>query len=159
MAISKDILWQYYSLKQEQIDVERQIDVVLSRIDSCQQEIYELERETVLDKVYGGFGGEQGFVIEGYDERDLKVLRERLKRSEELLAQRLLLKQKLKEDIARKILEVERFMNTVEDSLTRRIIYFRYVEHLPWNKVADKVGGGNTEDSVRKTLDRYLEKH
>ena len=159
MAVSKDILWQYYSLKQEEIDVSRQIDIVLSRIDSCEQEISELERETALDKVYGGFGGTQGFVIEGYDERDLAVLRARLLRNKELLSQRLLLKQRLKEDIARKIIEVEKFINSVDDSLTRRIIYFRFIEHLSWKKVADKVGGGNTEDSVRKTLDRYLEKH
>lgn len=158
MAVTKNDLVQYYNLKQEEIEVDHSIEVILSRIDSCEMEIYELERETVKDKVYGGFGGEQGFVIEGMDERDLAILRARLIDRKNLLAKRLKKKQELKEQIDRKVFEIDKFMNTVTDSLIRRIIYYRYIEHFSWNMVAAKIGGNNTEDSVRKALDRYLEK-
>lgn len=156
--VTKEMLSQYYHLKQEEIELGMQIEATLTRIDSCEEEIRELERELVLDKVYGGFGGEQGFVIEGYDERDLKVLRTRLIRNKEILAERLALKRKRKDDNEQMLLEIERFLNTISDSFIRRIIYYRFLEHMPWEKVAEKVGGSNTEDSVRKALDRFLEK-
>ena len=156
--MTKSELAQYYDLKQEEKELGVQIEATLNRIDSCEEEIRELEHELVLDKVYGGFGGEQGFVIEGYDERDIKALRKRLIRDKEILAERLVLKRKRKDMSAEMLLKIERFLNTVNDSYIRRIITFRYIDHMPWNRVADRIGGGNTEDSVRKALDRYLEK-
>ena len=158
MAVTKNDLVQYYNLKQEEIEVNHSIEVILSRIDTCEMEIYELERETVMDKVYGCFGGEQGFVIEGIDERDLAVLRARLIDRKNLLSKRLKKKQELKEQIDKKVFEIDKFLNTISDSLIRRIIYYRYIEHLSWGMVAAKIGGNNSEDSVRKALDRYLEK-
>lgn len=156
--MTKGELSQYFDLKQEEIELGMQIEATLNRIDSCEEEIRELENELVLDKVYGGFGGEQGYVIEGYDERDIKALRKRLVRDKEILAERLMLKRVRKDRASVMLLEIERFLNTVTDSYIRRIITFRYIDHMSWNRVADKVGGGNTEDSVRKALDRYLEK-
>lgn len=156
--MTKGELGQYFDLKQEEIELGMQIEATLNRIDSCEEEIRELENELVLDKVYGGFGGEQGYVIEGYDERDIKALRKRLLRDKEILAERLMLKRMRKDKASSMLLEIERFIGTVSDSFIRRIITFRYVDHMSWNRVADKMGGGNTEDSVRKALDRYLEK-
>ena len=34
----------------------------------------------------------------------------------------------------------------------------RIVDNLSWNKVADRIGGGNTEDSVRMSFNRFMEK-
>ena len=157
MAVTKDLLDQYFDLKQEEIEVNRQIDVILSHIDSCEAQIYELERETVLDKVYGGYGGNQGFTIEGYDERDLAILRKRLISQKDRLTERLQHKQELKDNISINILEIDKFMNTISDSVVRRIIYWRYIEHMTWNRVADKIGGNNTEDSVKKIFYRFME--
>ena len=50
----------------------------------------------------------------------------------------------------------EEFIASVQDSRIRRIINLRFIEKLSWNKVADRIGGGNTEDSVRKAFDRYM---
>jgi len=54
--------------------------------------------------------------------------------------------------------QVEEFIAGVEDSRIRRIITLRFIENLSWNKVADRIGGGNTEDSVKKMFYRFMEK-
>lgn len=40
----------------------------------------------------------------------------------------------------------------------QRLIRLRYIEGMQWNTIADKLGGSTTEDSVRKELNRFLEK-
>ena len=61
-------------------------------------------------------------------------------------------------EITERLNEVEQFIKSVQDSHLRRIITYRVVEGLSWNEVADKIGGGNTEDSVRKAFDRFMSK-
>ncbi len=51
------------------------------------------------------------------------------------------------------------YIDGVEDSLTRQILALRYVNGLSWQQVANGVGGGNTEDSVKKICYRYLSTH
>lgn len=157
MAVTKELLSQYYDLKQEEIEVNEQINNLRNRIDSYEQQIYELERNPVKDKVYGGFGGTQGFVIEGIDERDLKDLRVRMLKSKQNLEKRLETKRILQKKTSKQIIEIERFMNTIEDSLTRRIIYYRFVKHLPWERVASEIGISSSEASVKQTYYRYME--
>ena len=41
----------------------------------------------------------------------------------------------------------------------QRIIRFRYQENMQWNEIADKIGRGATEDSIRMELKRYLEEN
>nr|DAD79260.1 MAG TPA: Protein of unknown function (DUF722) [Myoviridae sp. ctRPH1] len=52
---------------------------------------------------------------------------------------------------------LERYIAEVPDSLTRQIFALRFIDGLSWYKVAARVGGGNTEDSVRMRVNRYLE--
>jgi len=40
----------------------------------------------------------------------------------------------------------------------RRILCLRYLDGLAWEEVAARIGGGNTEDSVRKAAQRFLDK-
>lgn len=54
--------------------------------------------------------------------------------------------------------DIERFIDNIEDSLTRRIFRMRFVEGFNWVKVAMQVGGDNTADGARKIVDRYLQK-
>ncbi len=42
---------------------------------------------------------------------------------------------------------VEQYINSVEDSRMRSILTYRYIDGLSWQQVANKIGGGNTEDS------------
>ena len=54
---------------------------------------------------------------------------------------------------------LNRYITQVDDSLVRQILTLRYIHGLPWFKVAQKIGGGNTEDSVRMAHNRYLRSH
>lgn len=49
------------------------------------------------------------------------------------------------------------FIETIPDSQTRRIFRYRFVDLLSWGKVARNIGGGNTSDSVRMQVMRFLE--
>ena len=41
--------------------------------------------------------------------------------------------------------------------VTRLIFTYRFVDCLSWQKVAEAVGGGNTEGSVKMICYRYLD--
>ena len=43
------------------------------------------------------------------------------------------------------------------DSLTRQIFALRFINGLNWHQTAMHVGGGNTDESVRKRVYRYLQ--
>lgn len=54
---------------------------------------------------------------------------------------------------------LNRYINSVEDSLTRQILSLRFVNGLSWNQVAMSVGGGNTEGSVKQICYRFVKQH
>lgn len=51
---------------------------------------------------------------------------------------------------------LERYVDTVDDSLVRMAMTLRFIDGLSWTAVAVRIGGGNTEDSVKKMVYRYL---
>ena len=56
---------------------------------------------------------------------------------------------------------IDDFIDGIEDSLTRRIFEKMYIEgdtKPTWVKVAMEIGGGNTQDGIRKIHDRFLDK-
>ena len=141
--VTKEILIQYSDLQEE-------IKEVRDRIEKTENQIERIEREgAVCDKVMGGDGGLQPFKIEGFPYPEYS-------RKRTLLYSRKATLQLLEDDLLQKNNEVEEFIASVQDSRIRRIINLRFVEKLSWNKVADRIGGGNTEDSVRKAFDRYM---
>lgn len=52
---------------------------------------------------------------------------------------------------------LERYIASIPDSLTRQIFQLRFINGLNWVKIAFSLGGGNTEEGVRKRVYRYLE--
>lgn len=67
--------------------------------------------------------------------------------------------------IKKKLLELElarneiiRYIMDIDDCQTRLIFKLRCLDHMTWNEVADRVGGMNSEYSVKKRFYRYLEK-
>lgn len=48
------------------------------------------------------------------------------------------------------------FIESVDDSHMRLIITYRIIENYSWGQVADAIGGGNTEDSVKKAFYRFM---
>ena len=52
-------------------------------------------------------------------------------------------------------IQVEEWMLTLPSRM-QRIVKYRYLEGLPWEKVAVKMGRKATADSVRMELERFL---
>lgn len=56
---------------------------------------------------------------------------------------------------------IEDFVESIPDSVTRRIFRYRYIDGRvkpSWQWIAVKIGGGNTSDSTRMIHNRYLKK-
>ncbi len=71
-----------------------------------------------------------------------------------------------KRRIGEKISELEKmrkdimdYILSIKDSQTRLIFKLRCMNLLEWNDIADSVGGGNTEYTVKKRFYRYIERH
>ena len=143
MGISKEILMQYADLQQECIEVREKIEKLEKEIDKIKTE------GSVIDKVRGGEGGLQSYKIEGFPYPEYS-------RKKTLLFARKAILSELEMELLETLNEVEEFMHGLEDSHIRRIINLRVIEQLSWNKVADRMGGNNTEDSVRKAFDRFI---
>ena len=53
---------------------------------------------------------------------------------------------------------IESFIDSAEDSMMRQILTLRFIEGKSWQRVADEVGGNNTENSVKKRCHRYIKR-
>ncbi len=51
------------------------------------------------------------------------------------------------------------FISSISESQTRQIFNLRFIDGYKWNTVADIIGGGNTEASMKMTVARYLQKN
>ena len=60
------------------------------------------------------------------------------------------------EQILGKICEIEKYIQNINDSYIRLIVKYKYIDCHSWARVAVLVGGGNTKDSVRMAVKRYL---
>lgn len=143
--VSKEILIQYSDLQEE-------IKEVRKRIEQTERQIERIEREkTVCDKVMGGEGGLQSFKIEGFPYPEYS-------RKKTLLYSRKATLTSLEMELLETLNKVEEFIASVDDSRMRRIINLRFIERLSWNKVADRIGGGNTEGSIKMAFQRFVER-
>lgn len=139
--VTKSVLNQYADLQKELVEVRE-------RIEKLERQINRVEEEgAVVDKVRGGDGGLQSFRIEGFPYPEYS------RKKSQLISSRLRQKQ-LETEISEKIDSVESFICGIDDSFTRRIVTLRIIDGLSWNQVADRMGGKNTEDSVRKAFER-----
>lgn len=66
-----------------------------------------------------------------------------------------LIEQKIDRCNAEKI-RLEKYIENIDDSLTRQIFTQRFIRCLSWRQVAHKVGGYNTAETVRQHCYRYL---
>ena len=143
--VSKEILIQYSDLQEE-------VKEVREKIAQTERQIEKIEEEgNVVDTVSGGDGGIQHFKIEGFPYPEYS-------RKKSLLYARKSILSNLEFELLETLNQVEEFITSIEDSRMRRIVTLRFVDNLSWGKVADRIGGGNTEDSVKKSFYRYMEK-
>lgn len=159
MAISKEILNQYISEKKEIEELQRKIDYLEHRIPKLEKIIEDIENgHTVKDKVRGGEGGLQSFVIEGVQYNEWNDKKAEIEFKKRILEQRKALLKTSEMDLMLRTKEVEQFIYSINDSFVRRIINLRILEGLNWKEVANKIGGGNTEGSVKMIFQRFMEK-
>lgn len=145
MGVTKEVLSQYTDLREE-------IKEVRAKIDRLERTIQKIETEgNVIDSVSGGEGGTQHFKIKGFPYPEYS-------RKKTLLYARKATLQLLEDDLLQKTNEVEEFISSIDDSRMRRIINLRFLENCSWNKVADYIGGGNTEGSIKMAFQRFMEK-
>ena len=139
----KHILLQYIDMVQEKEEIQKRISKLNRKLERINQE------GNVKDAVKGGSGGWQTFHLEGFpvaDEDEAKYL---LNKNIRLLQQR-------EHEIDEKVLQVEEYLNTLDDSRMRRMITKRYIEGKVWWKVANEMGKTYTEDSCKKQMERFL---
>lgn len=142
--VSKEILIQYSDLQEE-------VKEVRERIEKTEKQISRLEEDgNVIDSVCGGNGGIQHFKIEGFPYPEYS-------RKKTLLYARKATLASLEMELLETLNQVEEFIASVDDSRMRRIITLRFIDNLSWNKVADRIGGNNTEDSVKKAFYRFMD--
>lgn len=151
-----NVLSQYADLIKEQKDLAERIASTQRNIENIERRLQKIEAgEVVKDKVYGGEGGIQGFVIEGVPTAEYETLKTSLLRKKLLLEKQIDIQREQEEVVLLALTEVEEFITRIEDSHIRRIVRFRVVDGLTWKQVAHRMGGGNTEDGVRKAFDRF----
>ena len=139
----KHILIQYMDMKAE-------INETKLRIEEINEELDALNSKHRSDVTKGGSAGRQIYHIDGYpaDEEDEK--RYRLSKYKRILTQR-------EADISDKLLEVEEWLNSMDDTRMRRLLTKRFIEGKKWYQVADEMGTIYTEESCRKQVKRFLE--
>ena len=98
-----------------------------------------------------------------YLNREIEIDRKRLEelRSKAESPQSPALEAIIKANLERCIQErdrLERFINGIDDNLTRQIFTLRCAGGLSWARIAAKVGGGNKPNSIRKRIYRAFEK-
>ena len=143
--ISKEILIQYSDLQEE-------VKEVRERIDKTEKQIAKIEDEgNVIDSVCGGNGGIQHYKIEGFPYPEYS-------RKKTLLYARKATLASLEMELLETLNQVEEFIASVDDSRMRRIITLRFNDNLSWLKVAERLGGKSTADSVRMEFNRFMEK-
>ena len=54
--------------------------------------------------------------------------------------------------------QIMRDVASLDDSFMRQIIVYRNVDMIKWRDIAQKIGGGNSEDSIRMAYNRFVDK-
>lgn len=73
----------------------------------------------------------------------------------DIIAIETLIREKIR-SLHRLKLQIDKFIMSIEDSQTRMIVQMRCVRRMTWNEIADKVGGRNTEYTVKARYYRFL---
>lgn len=134
MKITRQDLESIYYLWKDQKRLESLIEVEKAKAEKC---------TVSMSMTPGGSSGNKLSVEDKYITATEKYINELID---------------IKNQIAEKVIVIERFINHIPEPYYRLLLHYRCVECLPFKVIADKLGGKNTADSVRKAYIRYLEK-
>lgn len=144
--VSKEILIQYSDLQQE-------IKYLSKRIDKLKNERIKYEAKKKHDMVRASSHEypyvEHSVHIDGMTNINEMMLNSTINQEIRKLELRY-------ENLLQTTNDVLDFIESVEDSHMRLIITYRIIENYSWGQVADAMGGGNTEDSVKKAFYRFM---
>ena len=157
--MNKDSLLHYCELIDEVKETADAIKKTESDIKKIEKQLRDIEEgELVSDKVYGGEGGWQGFVIEGVpipEYHRLKIILGNKKLCLQSERHTLVIRATMLDN---ERIAVQEFINRLKDPQLRRIITFRCIKRLRWVDVAKSMGEGYTEEAVKKVFSRFLQK-
>lgn len=148
--MEKNMLNQYKHLRMEIHREEQRIREMENIIKSMQPESME-----VADTVNCGKKGKKALgtcTIRGYND-NTKINRKRVLLRERKARQELRITQ-----IENIIIDIEEFINQVQDSEIRMILREFYIENKSWKEVAEMMGTGYTAESCKKKAQRQLAK-
>ena len=126
----------------------------LEQYTSIKEEIKELEAE--LDKRKSPVSDIVTGSMEDYPYTQHSVTVRGLSSNTYLLDLKLAYKKK---ELELQRLEIENFLDSVQDSKIRRIIRLKYIKGKTWPQIARKMDKHISGDSVRKIVERFLEKN
>lgn len=144
--MNKNVLEQYTSIKKEIADLERMI------ADS-NRKIKMYEKQIVSDTVTGT---RDDLTIGPI--KITGIAQQKLDEQQELNRKRVQKMNRFKKKLENIVVEVEEYIQSIDDSEVRRIVRMRYVENLSWVRIAIYMGKGYTEDSCRIKIERYLKR-
>ncbi len=123
-----------------------------TEIERLKREIDDLEYEYVSDTVKGSSKHfpyiQHTITITGADTEGRAQKVRRLKAKLE----------RRKADLLDKRLEIEEFIETIDDSYIRQIIELRCIDGLDWGQVAASMGEGYTSSSIKMAYHRFIQK-
>ena len=122
------------------------IILAIKRYESMLAELYDDSAGSMSPDMSGmphGCGGQGSKVENGYirNEKEIQELTEKLNNCRERLH------------------KIKKFFRAIDDEQTLLIFELRFKNSLSWRQIAQRIGGNNTEDSVKKICYRHLDKY
>lgn len=144
--VSKEILIQYTDLQQEIKYLSKKIDELKNkRIKREARKKHDMVRASSKEYPYV----KHNVHIEGLVSTSEMFLNSKINTEIRKLESRY-------ENLLQVTNDVLDFIESIDDSHMRMIITYRIIENYSWGQVADAMGGGNTEDSVKKAFYRLM---
>lgn len=151
--MEREVLIQYTDLVKEEKEINARISELEKQIEQLENKCADMP--DLSEVVKGGEGGERRYKVDGFSVEQQR-LKTDLTIKTLLLSQRKALLTTLQFEILEKSNDVAEYIASVDSSYMRRLISFRVVDGLTWEEVAIKMGGNNTEDSVKKAFYRFI---
>lgn len=146
--MTKQILEQY-------TDLQREVRYLEKEIDSLKNDMTKNTKSCKHDVVKGS-SHEYPYTEQHYHIEGLTSIKELYHRSE--IDEQIKKLGRRYTKLLQMTNEVLDYIDSIDDSFMRMIITYRFIEDYKWNEVADAMGGGNTEDSVKKAFYRFIGK-